>query len=178
MTSVKTTLCQGDGSLDTFLFTKIEEEVSLFKHVFPKIECTLILRSDQDMNLEIYDCLKSIQCDRIRTLRACEATHPMYGIDDDGVVFVWKGTEFIMEFAPLPCNSLKKAMDEVIRRIEPYLEQIHQMIHEYQLSVVLVYKIVTDIKLEYPYPEMTITRKMMSYLYAIGAEIQIVMEDD
>lgn len=143
--------------------------------VLPNVACTLVLSSDQDMDLEIYDCLKSIHCDKIRTRSACEATHPMYGIDDNGQLYVWKGTELIIEFLPLSCNSLKKAMDMVIRSIEPYLEEIHQVVNKYQLHTALIFSIATDKELEYPYPEMTITRKMLRYINAIGAEIQIVI---
>ena len=149
----------------------------MIERVFPKVGCALVLRSAQNINLEVYDCLKSIQCDKTRTRRACEGTHTLYDLDDDGRLSVWKGTEYIIEFFPSSCTSLKKAMDVVFRNTELYLAMIRQMKNRYQLRVALIFSIVMDKENEYPYPEMTITRKMMGYINAIGAEIQIVMEE-
>ena len=142
---------------------------------YPKIGSEIILTSDRDLDRSVFDCLKSIPCDRFFTRRASEHDRALYAVNADGL-YEWKGTECSLSYRPKSCLAIEDSFLEMRRSLEPFWNTICQMQQQYELRTSMQFTVFLDESMLYP--EMVITKNMIQDANRIGSELLITCEID
>lgn len=138
---------------------------------YPKIGSRLLLASKEDLSDGVFDCLKTIPCDRFDFRRAKEETlkrtHPIY----------WIGTECQIAFSEQPCPELQDAFERFRSRMEPYLHTVKWLIRFHHLEARIRFRVVVEERY-FVFPVLEVTDEMMRYAADLGAMIDFLFDVD